>query len=93
MAAAGTATAAAESAFTVTKGMSILSPEGDRIGKVTRVVANSQGQVQQLLVKVDGAKVMLPASNFSVTGNALVSAMGEGQIKQLSEQQEAATGS
>lgn len=43
--------------------------------------------MQSLLVKVDGEKALLPATNFSGSGNAVISAMGEGQIKQVAEQQ------
>jgi sporulation protein YlmC with PRC-barrel domain len=70
--------------------MSVLDASGDKIGKVQQVIANGQGQVQSLLVKVDGAKAMLPAGNFQAagSGNALVSAMGEGAIKQTAQQQD-----
>jgi hypothetical protein len=70
--------------------MSVLDAGGDKIGKVQQVIANGQGQVQSLLVKVDGAKAMLPAGNFQAAGNgnALVSAMGEGAIKQTAQQQD-----
>ena len=62
---------------------------GDRIGRVRQVVTDGRGQIQQLLVRVDGEEAMLPASNFQASGTALVSAMGETQIKQVAEQQEA----
>lgn len=58
--------------------MRVVGPDGDRLGKVRGVIADSRGQVQALLVKVDGKMATLPAANFSGRGNALVSAMGEG---------------
>ncbi len=67
--------------------MRVLGPDGDRLGKVRGVIADSHGQVQALLVKVDGATATLPAANFSGSGNALVSAMGEGQIKDAAASQ------
>ncbi|WP_162896255.1 hypothetical protein [Novosphingobium sp. THN1] len=54
------------------------------------MIADSRGRVQSLLVKVDGQKALLPAANFSGSGNAVVSAMGEGQIKRVAQQQDAA---
>jgi sporulation protein YlmC with PRC-barrel domain len=72
--------------------MSVLGPDGEKIGKIREVLADSRGRVQSLLVKVDGQKAMLPAANFSGSGNgkAVVSAMGEGQIKRVAQQQDAA---
>lgn len=71
--------------------MPVLSPDGERIGQVRQVLSNARGEAQQLLVKVDGQLATLPATNFSASGNAVMSAMGEGQIKQIGNQQEAAT--
>jgi len=70
--------------------MSVLDASGDKIGKVQQVIADGRGQVQSLLVKVDGTEAMLPAGNFQAGGNgsALVSAMGEGTIKQVAQQQD-----
>ncbi|MFM6829663.1 MAG: hypothetical protein ACKOVA_04920 [Novosphingobium sp.] len=88
--AAGSLAAAGDANFEVSKGMRVLGPDGDRLGKVRGVIADSHGQVQALLVKVDGATATLPAANFSGSGNALVSAMGEGQIKDAAVRQEKA---
>jgi hypothetical protein len=54
------------------------------------VIADGRGQVQSLQVKVDGTEAMLPAGNFQAGGNgsAQVSAMGEGTIKQVAQQQD-----
>lgn len=81
---------AADGGFTVTRGMPVLSPDGERIGKVRQVISNARGEAQQLLVKVDGQLATLPAANFSASGNAVMSAMGEGEIKQVGAEQEAA---
>ncbi len=88
LAVAGSAAASGSGAFAVDKGMPVLAPDGSKIGKVRQVVADSQGRVQQLLVKVDGKKALIPAGNFSGSGNAVVSAMGEGSIKSLADQQD-----
>jgi hypothetical protein len=89
LAAAGSAASSAQGAFSVQKGMNVLDTSGDKIGTVRQVIANGQGQVQQLLVKVHGAQATLPASNFSANGNgnAVISAMGQGTIRQIAQQQ------
>lgn len=91
LAAAGSLAAAGDANFEVSKGMRVLGPDGDRLGKVRGVIADSRGQVQAVLVKVDGATAALPAANFSGSGNALVSAMGEGQIKDAAASQDKAS--
>lgn len=87
----GSASGSGSAGFTVTRGMPVLSPDAERIGQVRQVLSNARGEAQQLLVKVDGQLATLPATNFSASGNAVMSAMGEGQIKQIGNQQEAAT--
>lgn len=88
LAAAGSLAAAGQGAFAIDKGMPVLAPDGDRIGKVREVLTDARGQVSGLLVKVDGATALIPAANFTGTGNVLVSAMSEGQIKGVAERQE-----
>jgi hypothetical protein len=88
LALAGSAAAAGNGMFAVDKGMPVLTPDGEKIGKVREVLADSRGQVQALLVKVDGEKAVIPAAQFSGSGNAVVSAMGEATIKQIAEQQD-----
>lgn len=91
LALAGSLASSANGAFALSKGMNVLGPDGEKIGKIRDVIADSRGQVRELLVKVDGEKALLPAANFSGSGNAVISAMGEGQIKQIAQQQEQAT--
>lgn len=62
--------------------MPVLTPDGERIGKVRQLFTNGSGEVEQMLVKVDGATALLPAGNLSASGNAVMSAMTEGQIQQ-----------
>ncbi|MGV3555856.1 MAG: PRC-barrel domain-containing protein [Croceibacterium sp.] len=88
LALAGSAAAAGNGMFAVDKGMPVLAPDGEKIGKVRQVLADSRGQVQALLVKVDGEKAVIPAAQFSGSGNAVVSAMGETTIKQIADQQD-----
>lgn len=90
LAGSGSGAAAGNGALTVTKGTPVLAPDGERIGKVRQVFVDARGQVQQLLVKVDGETALLAGGNFSANGNAVMSAMSEGQIKDVAQQQEAA---
>lgn len=85
----GSASGAGEGGFQVTRGMPVLAPDGDRIGKVHQLFTNARGEVQQVLVKVDGTTALLPAANFSASGNAVMSAMTESQIQQAAAQQRA----
>ena len=90
LAAAGSLAAQGQGAFAVTQGTPIFAPDGDRIGRVRQVVSDAHGNVQQLLVKVDGETATLPANYFQASGSGLISVIGEGQIKQVAEQQEQA---
>lgn len=85
----GDASGASEGGFQVTRGMPVLAPDGERIGKVRQLFTNGRGEVQQMLVKVGDTTALLPASNFSASGNAVMSTMTEGQIQQAAQQQEA----
>jgi hypothetical protein len=85
---AGSLAAQGQGALSVERGTSIFAPDGRLIGSVSGVVANAQGEVEQLIVTVDGARATLPSSYFQTSGSGLVSAAGEGQIKQMAEQQQ-----
>lgn len=87
----GSANGAGEGGFQVTRGTPVLAPHGERIGKVRQIFTNGSGEIEQMLVKIDGATALLPASNFSASGNAVMSAMTEGQIQQAAQQQDAAS--
>ena len=88
LAASGSLAAQGQGSFAVDKGTPIFDASGDKIGSVRGVVADARGQIQQLLVKVDGERALLPAGNFQVSGEALISAMGESQIKRMANQQD-----
>lgn len=87
LAAAGSGAAAATGGFAVAPGMDIRSASGQAIGSVRQVVADAHGNVQSLLVEVDNRTATLPASNFSADGDALVSAMGSGEIRKAAQRQ------
>jgi len=87
IAGSGSAEGSASGGFSVTRGMRVLSPDGNPIGKVRQLFTNGRGEIQQMLVKVGNQTALLPASNFSVAGNAVTSAMTQGQIMQLASEQ------
>lgn len=88
LATSGSLAAQEQGAFTVDRGTPIFDAAGDKIGSVRGVVADAQGQIQQLLVRVDGEHALLPSGNFQVSGEALISAMGESQIRHMADQQD-----
>jgi hypothetical protein len=71
-AAAGSAAAAGQGAFEVSRGMPVMTPDGASLGKVRGVVANNRGEVEQIVVKQGKITRELPAGMFSASGNALV---------------------
>jgi len=76
LAAAGSAAAQDNGALGVAPGMNILSPNGERLGRVRQLVTDGRGKVQQVLVDTsDGAKT-IPAADLSANGNALIDASG-----------------
>jgi len=85
--AAGSAASTAAGAFAVSPGMDIQTIKGEAIGTVRNVETDAHGKVQSLLIEVDNRTAKLPAGNFSANGNALVSAMGSGEIKKAAKQQ------
>lgn len=88
LALAGSAVASAQGTLDVAKGTTLYSPDGEKLGKVKQVVADGRGNVEQLLVKVDGQEALLPADSFSASGNMLVTGMSEAEIKRVSEAQD-----
>lgn len=88
LAAAGSAAAQANGAFAIASGTPVSGPDGDTLGMVREVVADAHGQVEQVLVEVDGMTASLPASNFSASGDALVSTMSAADIRHVAQQQD-----
>ena len=87
LATAGSAAAQADGAFAIASGTPVSGPDGNTLGTVSQVVADARGQVEQVLINVDGIQALIPAGNFSVSGDALVSAMGESEVRQVAEKQ------
>lgn len=85
--AAGSAAAQANGAFAIAGGTPVSDPDGNMLGTVSEVFADAHGRVDHLLVNVDGKTAMLPAGNFSASGDALVSTMSRAELGQVAEQQ------
>jgi hypothetical protein len=85
LALAGSAAANGDGAFPVSVGMPVTDAKGKLIGTVQSVRTAGRGTVQQVLVKVKDKTATLPATNFTGSGNALVSAMGKGEVKKSAD--------
>lgn len=69
----------------VAPGMAVNDARGRAIGTVESVRSGANGAVQRVLVHVGNRVADLPAANFSAGGDALVSAMGRGAVKNAAE--------
>ncbi|HWU94044.1 MAG TPA: hypothetical protein VN029_00515, partial [Sphingomonas sp.] len=85
LALAGSAAANGDGAFPVSVGMPVTDAKGKLIGTVQSVRTAGRGTVQQVLVKVKDKTATLPAANFTGSGNALVSAMGKGEVQKSAD--------
>lgn len=77
-AAAGSAAAAGQGAFEVSRGMPVMTPDGASLGEVRGIVANNRGEVEQIVVQQGKITRELPAGMFSASGNALVAGEARG---------------
>ncbi|HEU4820105.1 MAG TPA: hypothetical protein VFS87_02980 [Qipengyuania sp.] len=87
LAAAGSGAAAGDGAFAIAPGMPVLSPDGERFGKVRQIVTDSRGRVQGVLVRAKDRDVMIPSGNLSGSGSALV--MGQGEASTVGQDEPA----
>lgn len=62
-------------------GARVEDARGRLIGRVQQVRRNAQGRVEAIDVAMGRHVASLPAANFSVDGDMLVSAMGKGEVK------------
>jgi hypothetical protein len=81
LAAAGSAAANAAGAISVSPGMIVRDTAGRAIGTVGQVRATANGAADTVMVEVGDQVAALPADNFSVSGDALVSAMSRGEVR------------
>jgi len=65
--------------------MPVTDARGKLIGTVQSVRTAGRGKIEQVLVKVKDKTATLPATNFTGSGTALVSAMGKGEINKTAE--------
>ncbi|MGN8001060.1 hypothetical protein [Sphingomonas sp. 22176] len=77
----GSTAASAAGAFPVSTGMPVTDAKGRLVGTVQSVRTAANGTVQQVLVRVKNKTATLPATNFTGSGDALVSAMGRGEVQ------------
>ena len=89
LAAAGSGAANGAGMFAIEPGMPIEDPKGRVIGYVQQVKQTKQGVVQAVTVEVGDRVATLPASNFSGSGEALVTGMTKGELKSAAKDQNA----
>ena len=87
LALAGSAAADAAGSFDIKPGTNLYDLDGDKIGKVRDVVADSTGRVKAVLVKVDDTMAMLPVNDFAADGKRLVTSLSETQIEAAGDKQ------
>ena len=78
LAVAGSAAAAGEGVAAVSRGMPVMTPDGASLGKVSQLVANSRGEIQQVVVKQGKVTRELPTGMFTASGDALVLTQASG---------------
>jgi hypothetical protein len=91
LAAAGSAAANAAGAISVSPGMVVQDARGRTIGEVEELRTRANGVVDQVIVEVRDREVALPADNFSVSGDALVSAMSRSEVRKEAKRQDGAS--
>lgn len=91
LALASSAAGNATGSFDVKKGTQLFDMNGQKIGKVKEVVADANGRVRALVVKVKDSTATLPVSNFAANGDMLVTVMSQAQVTSAANQQSAAT--
>jgi hypothetical protein len=90
LAAAGSGAANGSGMFAVAPGMPVTDPRGKVIGYVQQVRQTGRGVVQAVTVEVGNRTATLPAASFSGSGDALVTGMTKGQLKDTAKQQASA---
>ncbi len=89
LAAAGSAAASGAGMFAVVPGMDVTDARGRVIGEVVSVGRNARGVVQNVVVESGDRIATLPATNFSGSGDVLVTGMTKGAIRSAAQDQEA----
>lgn len=87
LALSGSSAAHAVGSFDVAPGMDVTDVRGRTIGTVREVIADARGRVQAVRMEVGKRLAIIPAGNFSGSGDVLVSAATAGEIKDMAEDQ------
>ena len=87
LAAVGSAAANAAGSIAIAPAMPVTATDGQTLGTVSQLIVDARGYVEYALVDLNGLTAQLPAGNFSAQGDALVSTMGEAEVRQLAEDQ------
>lgn len=88
LAVAGSVAGAANGATSISPGMPVVTPAGLPVGEVREIVANSRGEVEQVLVSNGDFEQMVPAANLGAGGSALVMGQGNAEVGTASPEEE-----
>jgi hypothetical protein len=72
--------------------MIVRDSAGRAIGEVQSLRSTANGLVDSVIVEVGNRVAALPADNFSVSGDALVSAMSRAEVRREARDQQEQTG-
>ena len=80
---AAPAVAAVSAAPALHEGMSVVTSEGGRVGRIVRVVANEAGEVVAVSVIYRGAFIRIPASSLTVNGARATTSLTVAELRAL----------
>jgi hypothetical protein len=69
--------------------MVVRDSAGRAIGEVRSLHSAASGRIDSVLVAVGNHAASLPADNFTISGNTLVSAMSRADVRREAQQQQA----
>ena len=75
--------AAVSAAPALHEGMSVVTSEGGRVGRIVRVVANEVGEVVAVSVIYRGAFIRIPASSLTVNGARATTSLTVAELRAL----------
>jgi len=72
--------------------MIVRDSSGRAIGEVQQLRTTANGAIDSVIVEVGNRTATLPADNFTLSGDALVSAMTRGEVRREARAQDEAGG-
>ncbi|QJQ31431.1 hypothetical protein GV829_02335 [Sphingomonas lacunae] len=76
-------TAATSAAPALREGMSIVTSEGGRVGRIVRVVTNEAGEAVAVSVIYRGAFIRIPVSTLTINGTRATTSLTTAELRAL----------